>query len=440
MAQDHPQPSRGESRRSARTPTRGASQPAPGSDGTVAKPVLALGFARMVDAVANSFLVVVLPLFIADLGDEGTLFGLSGSAAAGTILAVFGFANAFLQPLAGRISDAAGRRKIFVIGGLVAISALNFLFLFADGTVDLLLIRMGQGVTVAFTVTASVALVNELSVRGNRGGNMGTYNALRLAGFGVGPLVAGFVVEGGPYTVAGLELSGFDAAFLVAVVAALLGSILVAILVRDPEQVRERDREVKIPLRAPEGSGRRLHTITALGIATLIMATCIALLAPIEPEVNAHLGQDARWFGVQFGAFILSVAAVQPVVGSLSDRYGRRGFILWGLVLLAPTTLAQGLASGPWLMLVARIAQGLAGAMVFAPSLALAGDHVRKGQSGAQLSILTMSFGIGLSMGQLAGGFLVGAGYLVPFAVGTGLALVAAAVVKLEVVEAPAEA
>lgn len=403
----------------------------------IARPVLALGFARMVDAVANSFLVVVLPLFIADLGSAADLLGLAPSAATGVILAVFGITNAALQPFAGRISDLVGRRRIFVIAGLLGISVLNALYLVADGTVDLLLIRAGQGVTVAFTVTASVALVNELSTRGNRGGNMGSYNALRLVGFGSGPLVAGFVVEGGPYTLAGVDVSGFDAAFLVAVVAALLGSLLVALLVREPERVEERDREVRIPLRAPPGSGRRLHTIAALGITTLVMAICIAVLAPMEPQVNARLDQDARWFGIQFGAFILSVAGVQPIVGRLSDRHGRRGFILWGLVLLIPTTLAQGLAATPWQMLVARIAQGVSGAMVFSTALALAGDHAQRGQSGAQLSILTMSFGLGLAGGQLTGGFLVQYGYLTPFAFGSVLAVGAALLVWSEVVEAP---
>jgi MFS family permease len=393
----------------------------------------------MVDAVANSFLVVVLPLFIADLGDAADLMGLPPSAATGVILAVFGLTNAFLQPLAGRISDRVGKRRIFVIGGLLGISVLNALYLVADGTLDLLLIRAGQGVTVAFTVVASVALVNELSDRGNRGGNMGSYNALRLVGFGTGPLVAGFVVEGGPYALAGRELSGFDAAFLVAVVAALLGSGLVALLVREPPRVEEREREVRIPIRAPEQSGKRVHTIFALGITTLVMAICIALLAPMEPQVNAHLDQDARWFGIQFGAFILSVAGVQPIVGRLSDRHGRRGFILWGLILLVPTTLAQGLAATPWQMLVARIAQGVSGAMVFSTALALAGDHAQRGQSGTQLSVLTMSFGLGLAGGQLTGGFLVEVGYLVPFAFGAVLATGAIALVWSEVVEAPEE-
>jgi MFS family permease len=201
--------------------------------------------------------------------------------------------------------------------------------------------------------------------------------------------------------------------------------------------VEERDREVRIPLRAPPGSGRRLHTIAALGITTLVMAICIAVLAPMEPQVNARLDQDARWFGIQFGAFILSVAGVQPIVGRLSDRHGRRGFILWGLVLLIPTTLAQGLAATPWQMLVARIAQGVSGAMVFSTALALAGDHAQRGQSGAQLSILTMSFGLGLAGGQLTGGFLVQYGYLTPFAFGSVLAVGAALLVWSEVVEAP---
>jgi MFS family permease len=403
---------------------------------SVSRPVLALGFARMADAVANSFLVVVLPLFIANLGPAGALFGLSRSAATGVILATFGVANAFCQPFAGRISDRAQRRKIFVIGGLLGIGALNILYLLADGTIDLLMIRAAQGVTVAFTVTASVALVNELSTVGNRGGNMGSYNALRLTGFGAGPFVAGFVVESGPYHVLGIELTGFHAAFLIAAVFAFLSSLLVLLLVRDSEEIGEFDRSLEVPLRAPEGSGRHLHPIFALGIATLVMATCIAMLASIEPDVNQHLGQDARWFGIQFGVFILSVAGVQPIVGKLSDQWGRKGFVFWGLLLLAPTTLLQGLAATPWQMLFARIAQGVSGAMVFAPALALAGDHARQGQSGFQLSILTMSFGLGLSAGQLVAGFLIGYGYVVPFAFGAVLAVLASGMVRTEVVEA----
>jgi len=54
-----------------------------------------------------------------------------------------------------------------------------------------------------------------------------------------------------------------------------------------------------------------------------------------------------------------------------------------------------------------RVGPSRAGAMVFAPALALAGDLARKGQSGTQLSVLTMAFGLGTALGPLASGYLI---------------------------------
>ena len=400
----------------------------------MSRAVVALGVARMADAVANSFLVIVLPLYIASDQVTGASFGLSEAALTGVILAIFGFFNAFAQPLAGRLSDRMGRRRVFVLGGLIVLAGFNFLYIFADSYLALVLIRVGQGLSVAFTIVATVALVNELSTRGNRGGNMGIYNSLRLVGFGTGPLVAGFVVSGGPYPLFGIQLSGYDAAFLVATLGALVGAATVMLLVRDPEHTMATTRRVKVAVRARDGE-HLLDPIFTLGLATLIMAACIALLASIEPDVNRRLGQDARWFGVQFAVFILSLAATQPIIGRLSDYFGRRVFILWGLVLLAPTTLAQGLVTTPWGMVFARLAQGIAGAGVFSPALALAGDLARRGQSGLQLSILTLSFSIGIAVGQLMAGFLVGWGFVTPFAAGAALSLLAAALIWTQVEE-----
>lgn len=365
---------------------------------------------------------------------SGEVFGLSESAVTGIILAVFGVFNALLQPFAGRLSDRVGKRRVFVLSGLLVLAVLNLTYAFADSYVALLTLRAGQGLAVAFTVTASVALVSEVSTRLDRGGNMGIYNALRLLGFGAGPLVAGFVVEGGPYLLGGWEVDGFRAAFYVATAGALLSALLVALLVDDPERIGVTVDEISIAVRDPRGR-HLLDSIFALGIATFVMALCIALLASIEPAVNRRLGQDARWFGVQFGVFILSIAAVQPFVGGLSDRWGRKGFVVWGLVALAPTTLVQGLVHTPWSMLGARFAQGITGAMVFAPALALAGDLTTEGHSGLQLSVLTMGFGLGLSTGQLTSGFMIGYGFVVPFAAGAVLAVLTAWVVHVQVEE-----
>lgn len=398
--------------------------------------VLALGTARMADAVANSFLVIVLPLYIDSQHVRGDAFGLSVSAITGLILAVFGISNAFIQPFAGRLSDRVGRRKIFVIGGLLVLAALNGTYAVADSYAALALLRICQGMAVAFTVTASVALVSEVSLRGTRGGNMGIYNSLRLVGFGSGPLMAGFVVVSGPYPLPrGGELSGFDAAFLMAAMGALLSAGLVGLLVRDPERLTATVGErVPLAVRARD-EAKVLDPIFTLGLATFATATCIALLASIEPVVNERLGQDARWFGVQFAVFILTMALAQPFLGKASDRLGRKPFVFWGLVSLVPTTLVQGFAATPWQLVFARLAQGFSAALILAPALALAGDLTRRGQSGLRLSMLTMAFVLGLSAGQLSAGFLVALGYVVPFAFGAGLAMVTAALVRSEVEE-----
>ncbi len=399
--------------------------------------VIVLGLARMADAFGNSFLIVVLPLYVASGQVTGTRFGLSVEMMAGLVLALFGLISAVSQPLAGRLSDRAGRRTLFVILGLGIFAVANVSFSFVESYVGVLGIRTAQGIAASLTITAGVALVNEISAFENRGGNMGVYNSLRLVGFGTGPLVAGGVMEGGPYPLPGfpeVSLSGFDATFYVAAVAALLSAVLVQIFVEDPEAtVPTRERlALRLKAASPE---RILDPIFALGVVTFVMSACIALLAPIEPSVNERLGQGPFVFAVEFSALIAALAVVQPLVGSASDRVGRRTFIVAGLVGLVPGTLLQGLVTTPWQMVGARLLQGVSAAAVFAPALALAGDLSREGQSGAQLSVLTMAFGLGISFGQISAGYLIRYGFVIPFAFGALLAASTVFLVRSQVPE-----
>lgn len=402
--------------------------------------VLALALARMADAVGNSFLIIVLPLYVASDAVGGAVFGIPSSMVAGIVLAVFGIASSIAQPLAGRISDRMGRRKAFVLGGLVALGAVNLAFVGATTYWHLFALRILQGLAAAFTITASLAIVNEVSGPGRRGGNMGVYNSFRLIGFGAGPLLASALLEFGPFSLpGGVQVTGFEATFGVAAVTAVLGTALVALLVQDPEGTAPTTRQLAV--RVWDRAGRGLDTIFALGVATLVMATCLALLSAIEPAVNARLGQGPVLFAVEFVALIAALALLQPLVGRASDDWGRKPFIMVGLLALIPTTLMQGLAEAPWQMIGARMLQGGAGALIFAPALALAGDHTTEGQSGAQLSVLTVAFGLGIAAGQLTAGFFVQYAFVTPFAIGSGLAAGAALLVFAQVNEqaAPAE-
>ena len=413
--------------------------------------VLALALARMSESVGNSFLIVVLPLFIASDFVTGGTFGLTEVAITGIVLSLFGFVNSPLQPFTGRLSDRTGRRKIFVLFGLVLIAVASFAYSLASAYWHLLALRVVQGVAGAFIIPTTVALVNDLATEDNRGGNMGTYNTFRLVGFGVGPIAAGGVVAAGPYSIplAGstLSITGFDAAFYFAASTATLAFVLVLALIRDPTvDPVESDDPTTSGFAVFDRTGKNLlDPVFALGVVSFFMAVGIAVFATLGDIVNTELDQGPEMFGLQFAAFVLAQIFLQAPIGRATDFYGRKAFIVLGTVLLVPTTFVQGiipdvtllwgLVSESWLMFAARFLQGVAGAMVFAPALALAGDLAPPEQSGSTLSVLTMAFGFGVAFGPLLSGFLVAWGFVVPFAFAALLAGIGVVIVQTQVEE-----
>ena len=380
--------------------------------------VLVLAFARMADALGNSFLIVVLPLYIASgqisieamVGATVPILGVTvtESLLIGLALSLFGFLNSFSQPLTGRLSDRLGKRKALIMVGLALLGVASGAFIFVTSYWAVLVLRALQGIGAALTIPSTVALVNELAASATeRGNNFGVFNTFRLIGFGFGPIIAGGVIE----------VWGYHAAFAVAVVGAFLSFLLVSLLVSDTEETKTAaSDDLSIAIRGSDG--RLLDPVFALGLGTIVMGIGIAMFATLEAQINARLSQPTYLYGLQFGAVTIANLIAQIPVGRASDVYGRRPFLLLGFLLLVPSTAAQGYVMTTGGMVIVRLLQGLAVALVFAPSLALAGDVAKKGASGTTLSVLTMSFGLGTAIGPLTSGYLVSFGFAVPFVVG----------------------
>ncbi|EMA49050.1 MULTISPECIES: MFS transporter [Halococcus] len=412
--------------------------------------VLVLALARMADSIANSFLIVVLPLYLASgqipieglVGIEVGPITVSEELLIGIVLSLFGFLNSLGQPFTGRLSDRTGRRRPFILGGLALLGVASAAYAFVDNYYAVVAFRMLQGLGAALTIPATVALVNELATSVDRGENFGVFNTFRLLGFGLGPIVAGVLITGGlsgtsvvTYRLFGTTVSGFEAAFAVAVLGAAVSFALVTLLVSDPPETEAAAGEdLSVAIRDPTGE-HLFDPVFTLGLATLFMAIGIGLFATLQELINSRLDQGPFLFSVEFAAVVIANVVLQVPIGQASDRYGRRPFIVAGFVLLVPTTFVQGIVTEPLLMIAVRLGQGVAVAMVFAPALALAGDLAGEGQSGTQLSILTMAFGLGVAIGPLASGFLVGFGFVYPFAFGAVLAAIGLVFVYTQVEE-----
>ena len=424
------------------------------------KRVLTLAMARMADALGNSFLIIVLPLYIES--GQVDLEGLVGSNVlgleltvpflVGLVLSLFGFLNSFGQPFTGRLSDRTGRRRAFVLFGLGLFGVASASYPLVERYELVLLVRALQGLGAAFTIPATIALVNEFAASDTeRGGNFGVFNTFRLVGFGFGPIVAGLVIEAGPYATPLGTLSGFNAAFSVAVLGAVVSFALVSLLIEDPPRTNAEASD-DLSFRVFDRDGRKLlDPVFALGVGTLFMAITVALFATIQEAIKLQLGEEEFLFSVQFAAVVIANVLFQVPVGRASDRYGRRPFIVAGFALLVPSVLFQGYVPAitaalagvtppvlagsvaPGLMLALRLLQGIAVAFVFAPSLALAGDLAGEGESGTTLSVLTMAFGLGIAIGPLASGYLVRYGFPAPFTFGAVLSLLALVLVYSQV-------
>lgn len=381
----------------------------------VNRAVLALSVARMADAIGNSILFIIIPLYVAKL--PSVYFHFPIPVLVGVLISVYGFISAFSQPLMGALSDKIGKRKILIQLGLALLGLSTLAFIIAQQFLSLLLLRALQGVAVAITIPASLALMAEITKKETRGSAMGVYSTLRIVGFTIGPLVGGFVEDRFGFNVAFYTGSGFI----------MLAIFLVQIWVSDVKVEKKKEeikRKIKIFEKKLMGPG-----ILSAASATFIMAAAFSIMTALENEFNSKLSINAFQFGIAFSMLMLTRLLFQVPLGKYSDTVGRKPLILFGLILMFPATVLLGFAGSLFQLILYRLAQGIAAAGIAAPAFAVAADLSHSGGEGRQMSFITMGFGLGIATGPLLAGLLAVIFFELPFIVIGFLCLVSAWIV-----------
>lgn len=165
--------------------------------------------------------------------------------------------------------------------------------------------------------------------------------------------------------------------------------------------------------------------LVTLGTFTDLLAYSIAV--PVLPDMTARLGASPTMIGLLFASFGVTLLGVSIPIGALSDRIGRRGPLVAGLLLLAASTLAFAYASSvPWLF-AARLLQGAADAITWGVGFALVADLYGPSERGRVMGLVMSGSNLGFMLGPSIGGWLYeSGGATLPFLLVTALALVGA--------------
>ena len=149
-----------------------------------------------------------------------------------------------------------------------------------------------------------------------------------------------------------------------------------------------------------------------LFILTTVMidAMGIGLIMPIMPGLmlevqGGSLADAAIWGGILSTAFAVMQFLFSPVLGGLSDAYGRRPVLLLSLFIMILDYLVMALAGSLWLLLVGRLVGGVTAA-THGTAGAYMADISKSTEKAANFGLLGAAFGVGFIMGPLIGGLL----------------------------------
>ncbi|MCX7567058.1 TCR/Tet family MFS transporter [Sulfitobacter sp. F26169L] len=161
-------------------------------------------------------------------------------------------------------------------------------------------------------------------------------------------------------------------------------------------------------------------------LTVMIDGMGIGLIIPVMPDLLLELGggtlaQAAVWGGILSTTFAVMQFLFGPVIGGLSDRFGRRPVLLVALVVMALDYVLMAVAGAIWLLLIGRIIGGITAATQSTASAYMA-DISAPHERAARFGLVGAAFGAGFVLGPILGGLLAEYGTRAPFWLAAGLA------------------
>jgi len=352
-------------------------------------------FARLSYALARS---PVLPLFALYLG--------AGPEAIGLAVGISTVTGIFFKLPSGALSDVIGRKSTMLIG-LVFFAVMPFTYLFIHNYNLLVLIRFVHGLATAIYGPVSMAVV--MDVAGNKKGEMlSWFSSVTIIGNLLGAPVGGFILysmsSGGP------SFAEFQTVYIVSGIAGM-ASLMIALKLLTRRENAENGRSLK-------ESYKRFHS----GIKEVISDKRVVITSNMEGLQNMTVGALEAFLpvyvvtvaglnefqaGLLWGIQVLTTIMSKPIMGRISDRYGRKPLIAAGMILCAVSFGWIPLLKDFYLLMFAAIAFGFGEAFVTSSSAALVADICKEKHFGTAMGTFGTIFDVGHASGPMLAGFLI---------------------------------
>lgn len=146
----------------------------------------------------------------------------------------------------------------------------------------------------------------------------------------------------------------------------------------------------------------------------LLISTLASLLVPFIsssinialPAISLEFRMNAVVMGWVPSAFLLSAAVFLVPLGKVADVYGRKRIFLYGMIILAASSLLAAVAGSTGMLIFSRVIQGVGSAMIFGTSVAILTSVYPPQERGFALGVTIAAVYIGLSLGPFLGGLL----------------------------------
>ena len=157
----------------------------------------------------------------------------------------------------------------------------------------------------------------------------------------------------------------------------------------------------------PARDPRRWLILAVMSLGTLIVFLDLTVVNTALPAISRELGASTSQLQWVVDSYVLVLAGMLMLAGSIGDRYGRKRWMTAGLLFFALGSVVGAMSTSVETLIAGRAIQGLGAAFVLPATLSIVTNTFDRDERGKAIAIWTAVGGIGIGLGPAIGGYLI---------------------------------